>query len=220
LVVPHARRAVLIGKAIDRKSDETATFVDILDGLSTGVFLLTADLRIIHANAAGQKILRANDVLRSMGGRLVARDQRVHRTLREICAVDRESSDTTTTSNALPLTTEDGACYVAHVLPLTASARRRTVAAGGAAAVFVRKATVDTWSAPEVVGQTYKLTPTELRVLRSIVDIGGSPEVATALGVANSTIKTHVDRLFQKTGASRQADLVKIVAGFSTPLVA
>jgi DNA-binding CsgD family transcriptional regulator len=35
--------------------------------------------------------------------------------------------------------------------------------------------------------------------------------------VAETTIKTHLSRLFVKTGARRQADLVKIVAGFSTP---
>jgi DNA-binding CsgD family transcriptional regulator len=73
-------------------------------------------------------------------------------------------------------------------------------------------------SAPEVIAGTYKLTPTELRVLLAIVEVGGIPEVAAALGVADSTVKTHVGRLFEKTGASRQADLVKLVAGYSTPL--
>jgi DNA-binding CsgD family transcriptional regulator len=37
------------------------------------------------------------------------------------------------------------------------------------------------------------------------------------LGVAESTVKTHLGHLFEKTGVTRQADLVKIVAGFSTP---
>ena len=77
-----------------------------------------------------------------------------------------------------------------------------------------------TLSSPDVIRRAYQLTPTELRVLLAIVNIGGIPEVATALGVADTTIKTHVGRLFKKTGAGRQADLVKVVAGFSTPLVA
>jgi DNA-binding CsgD family transcriptional regulator len=64
----------------------------------------------------------------------------------------------------------------------------------------------------------YRLTPTELRVLLAIVDVGGVPEVAAALGVAVTTVKTHLGRLFEKTGVARQADLVKLVAGFSTPL--
>jgi len=65
----------------------------------------------------------------------------------------------------------------------------------------------------------YKLTPSELRVLLAIVDIGGVPEVAAALGVAVTTVKTHLSPLvLKKTGVARQADLVKLVAGFSTPL--
>ena len=84
--------------------------------------------------------------------------------------------------------------------------------------MFVRKAALDSPSAPEVIARAYDLTPTELRVLLAIVEVGGIPEVATALGVAASTIRTHVGRLFEKTGAGRQADLVKLVAGFSTPL--
>ena len=69
-----------------------------------------------------------------------------------------------------------------------------------------------------MIARAYKLTPTELRVLLAIVDVGGVPEVALVLGVAESTVKTHLGHLFEKTGVARQADLVKIVAGFSTPL--
>ena len=105
------------------------------------------------------------------------------------------------------------------MLPLTSGARRR---AGrtytAAAALFVRKAALVVPSAFEVIGRTFKLTPTELRVLVAIVEVGGVPEVAAALGVAVTTVKTHLGRLFEKTGAMRQADLVKLVAGYATPL--
>ncbi|HXQ05393.1 MAG TPA: helix-turn-helix transcriptional regulator, partial [Bradyrhizobium sp.] len=72
---------------------------------------------------------------------------------------------------------------------------------------------------PEVIARAYHLTPTELRVLLAIVDVGGVPESAVALGIAESTVKTHLGNLFMKTGARRQADLVKIVAGFASPLI-
>lgn len=49
-------------------------------------------------------------------------------------------------------------------------------------------------------------------------ELGGVPEVAEVLGITAETVKTHLRRLFQKTGASRQLDLAKIVAGFSNPL--
>ena len=57
-------------------------------------------------------------------------------------------------------------------------------------------------------------------MLLAIVEVGGVPEVAEALGVAETTVKTHLGNLYGKTGTSRQADLVKLVAGFASPLAA
>ncbi len=220
LVAPHARRAILIGKTIDQKANEVATLANALDSLSAGVFLIEANGRIVHANAAGRGILGVDDFLRSIGGRLVARDTKINRTLQDILA-GRGALEIGSKGIALPLTAREGECHVAHVLPLAAGARRRAGAPTTvAAAVFVCRATLETPLFPDVIRRAYQLTPTELRVLLAIVNIGGIPEVATALGVADTTIKTHVGRLFEKTGAGRQADLVKVVAGFSTPLVA
>ena len=84
------------------------------------------------------------------------------------------------------------------------------------AALFVHPAGLTSPSPPELIAKTYRLTPTELRVLLAIVEIGGVPEVAEALGIADSTVKTHLGRLYEKTGTHRQADLVKLVAGFSS----
>jgi DNA-binding CsgD family transcriptional regulator len=220
LIVPHVRRAVLVGKTIDLKQAEAATFADMLDGLSAGMFLIAADGRIVHANAAGHGMLRAADCLRSTCGRLAACDLQVDKIMREtFAAADKGDAAIGVKGIALPLAARDGERYVAHVLPLTSGTRRLAgVACAATSAMFVRKAAMECRSAPEVIARTYKLTPTELRVLLAIVEVGGVPEVATALGVAESTIKTHVGRLFGKTGAIRQADLVKLVAEYSTPL--
>jgi DNA-binding CsgD family transcriptional regulator len=45
------------------------------------------------------------------------------------------------------------------------------------------------------------------------------PEVAEALGVSATTVKTHLARLFEKTSTRRQAELVKLVAAFTNPLL-
>jgi DNA-binding CsgD family transcriptional regulator len=119
----------------------------------------------------------------------------------------------------VPLIGKDGERYIAHALPLTSGARRRAgVVNTAAAALFVRKATLAVPSAPQAIGSAFKLTPTELRVLMAIVEVGGVPDVAAAFGIADTTVRTHVTRLFEKTGTSRQADLVKLVAGYTTPL--
>jgi DNA-binding CsgD family transcriptional regulator/PAS domain-containing protein len=220
LLIPHVRRALLIGKTIHRKQTEAVCFSDVLDGLSAGMILVDANGRIVHTNNAGNAILDASDFLRSVCGRLVASDLAINAALREILvAANAGDAALGVKGIALPLTAHDGERYVAHVLPLTSGARREAgLAYNAVAALFIRKASLEPFSPPEVIGEMYKLTPTELRVLLAIVDIGGVPEVAAALGVAVTTVKTHLSRLFEKTGVARQADLVKLVAGFSTPL--
>jgi hypothetical protein len=92
---------------------------------------------------------------------------------------------------ALPLTARDGERHVAHVPPLTSGARRHAgIATSAAAALFVHKAALDIPSPPEAIAGAYKLTPTELRVLLAIVEIGGVPEVAVALGIGDATVRT------------------------------
>lgn len=220
LIAPHIRRAVLIGKMFEFKAAEVATFVDTFDGLAAGMYLVDAAGRLIHANAAGNAILGASDILSSVGGRLVASDAQVDRTLREVFAAAGQGDAALGVKGiAVPLIGGNGERYVAHALPLTSGARRRAgVVNTAAAALFVRQATLAVPSAPQAIGSAFRLTPTELRVLLAIVEVGGIPEVATAFGVADTTIRTHVSRLFEKTGTSRQADLVKLVAGYATPL--
>jgi DNA-binding CsgD family transcriptional regulator len=221
LIVPHIRRAVLIGRLIDLKAAEAATFADSLDGLSAGMFLIDASGHIVHANAAGHAILSAGDFLRAAGGRLTAGDPHVDATFHDtFVAAGNGDAAIGIKGIALALRAHNGEHFVAHILPLTSGARRRTGASYAAvAAVFVHKASLDTPSPPEVIAKAYKLTPTELRVLLAIVEVGGVPEVSEALGVAETTVKTHLGRLFEKTGATRQADLVKLFAGFSNPLI-
>ena len=221
LVVPHVRRAVLIGRAIDLKTAEAASLADTLDGLGAGMFLIDRTGRIVHANAAGHAILQADDYLRAAGGRLVANEPHVNRTLHDMfSAAGGGDAELGSKGIAVPLLASDGTRHVAHVLPLTSGARRRAHTAYAAvAALFVHRAALETPSPPEAIAKTYRLTPTELRVLLAIVKVGGVPEVAEALGVAAETVKTHLGHLYEKTGARRQADLVKLVAGFSSPLL-
>jgi DNA-binding CsgD family transcriptional regulator/PAS domain-containing protein len=219
LVVPHAHRALMINKAIEVKQSEASGFADALDGLSAGVFLVDGAGGIVHGNSAGQAMLAEGDILRSVGGLIVISDAGVNRRLREILAVARDKADAIHDS-AFPLIADDGTHHVAHVLPL------RSVVRGihgpnlkAVAALFVRKAELGSGSCGTLLARTFELTPTELRVLRSIVEIGGVPETAQELGIAETTVKTHLHRVFSKTGTNRQADLVRLAAGFASPLL-
>lgn len=219
-LAPHLRRAVLIGRVIELKTAEAATFADTLDGLSAGMFLVDASGRIVHTNASGHALLAEGTVLRAAGNRFTPTDAGATQALNEIfTAAGGGDAAVGIKGIAVPLVARDGERYAAHVLPLTSGARQKAGARLAAvAAVFVRKVTVEAPSPPEVIARHYKLTPTELRVLLAAVQVGGVAETADTLGMGEATVKTHLHRLFGKTGAARQADLVKLVAGFASPL--
>jgi len=221
LLVPHIRRAVLIGRVIDLQKAEVASLADTLDSISAGMFLVDATSRIVHANAAGHVLLNAKDVLHATAGRLAVNDRQADQILADAFATAGIGDGAVGIKGvAVPVVARDGERYVAHVLPLTSGARRRAgVSYAAAAALFVHKAALDSPSPPEAIAKAYKLTPMELRVLLAVVEIGGVPEIAEALGIAETTVKTHLREAYRKTGTSRQADLVKLAAGFSNPLV-
>jgi DNA-binding CsgD family transcriptional regulator len=222
LIIPHIRRAVLIGRVIQLQAAQAATFADTLDGISAGMLLVDARGGIVHANASGHAMLAEGCLLRAASGKLAANNADAEGALYDvIVAAGSGDAAVGTKGIAVPLTTSSGERYVAHVLPLTSGARRRAGTSYAAvAALFVHKVALDKPSPPEAIAKTFKLTPSELRVLLGIVEVGGAPETAAALGIGEATVRTHLLRLYAKTGTGRQAELVKLVAGFTNPLVA
>ncbi len=58
------------------------------------------------------------------------------------------------------------------------------------------------------------LTPMEARMLRLIVEGLDTVIAASRLGIAPTTARTHLQRLFAKTGTARQSELVRFVATY------
>lgn len=219
MLAPHMRRANLIGRVIALKSVETENLSRALDGLSAAMFLLDAEGRVVHANAAGVLMLNDDDVLRANGGRAAAIDPEADLALRDAClAAGQGDAALGARGVALGIASRRGEHHVAHVLPLASDTRRRAMPAAASVALFVRKAELGKVAAPEAIAKAFRLTPSELRVLLAAVEAGGTAEIAGALGIAETTVKFHLRSLFTKTGVNRQADLVKIVAGFTGPL--
>jgi DNA-binding CsgD family transcriptional regulator len=184
------------------------------------MFLVDADGRVVHANAAGAAMLRRGLALRMVSGRLAAVDARASPALLGAIAAAK-GGDTALADRgiAVTLTTRDGERYVVHMLPLTSAERRgASTRRGAVAALLVQKAALELRATSDPIAKAFDLTPTELRVLLAVVEASGVAETAAALGLGQATVKTHLHRLFGKTDTRRQADLVKLVAGFASPL--
>jgi DNA-binding CsgD family transcriptional regulator len=220
LIVPHIRRAAVISNVVSSGTCEAATLTDTLDGLAAGIFLVDETGRIIHANTSGKAMLDQSLILHDVGGRLAANDHEAHHALRDVFS-SAHAGDMAVGVKGMAVAMEapGGERYVAHVLPLTAGARRHaSTDYAAAAAVFVHKAALNIPSASDALAKAYKLTAMELRVLLGIVHVGGGPTVAQDLGISEATVRTHLKHVFAKTGTNRQAELANLVAAFESPL--
>jgi len=63
----------------------------------------------------------------------------------------------------------------------------------------------------QTLGQRYGLTPAEMRVAQEIAKGRGRAAAAQWLGIGEATLKSHLIHIFEKTGVSRQAELVRLV---------
>ncbi len=217
LIVPHVRRAAAIGKVIDFHEAGEAALSTIVDKLAGAVFLLDGRAHIGYANAKAQLMLGEGEIVRARNGALSVVEPSADASLREaVLAATDGDTGIGARGVAVPLTTRSDARYLAHVLPL-ASHARRSAADGHAAAVFIRQVTIDRPSPLEVMAKFYKLTASEVHVLQAITQTSGVAELAKDLGISQATVKTHLNHLFAKTGAKRQADLVRLIAAHASP---
>ena len=83
------------------------------------------------------------------------------------------------------------------------------------AAIFVAPATLPVAAPEQALAALYDLTPAEAKVFSLLASGMSLATIAARLGIRHSTAKTHLQRLFAKTGAGRQAELIRLAASLA-----
>jgi DNA-binding CsgD family transcriptional regulator len=218
LIVPHVRRAALIGNVLDAKTAEKTAVTEALNGLAAAVFLVDRNCRVVFANPSGRAMLEDGRILRLKNDALVTADSRP--ALSDVVAAAGDGDAGLGVGGiAVPLSAPPEALWLAHILPLTSGARQQTgLSCDAVAAVFVHQTSLETPSSMQSMSKLYRLTPGETRVLSAMGEVGGISAVAEMVGISQATVKTHLQRLFAKTGTNRQTELIKLVAAHASPL--
>jgi DNA-binding CsgD family transcriptional regulator len=218
LLFPHVRRSVLISRVLKMHRRGEGELVEVIDGLASGVFMLSATGEVLRRNPAAaamlahKRLLVSNDRLKFISA---AADRAFIQALRSGAAGGMALGGK---GVSIPLTEIGGGKYLAHLLPLKPAAAEDDLGARGARfALFVSPANPDLAGALDTLAETYDLTAAERRLALALVEIGPTPMIAEALGVSVATVRTHLRSLFQKTGARRQVEIVALVRGFASP---
>jgi DNA-binding CsgD family transcriptional regulator len=211
LLVPHVRRAVTISNVLDARTIEKERMATTLDTLNLGVILTNEDSQVVHANSAAKEMMGDNGHLRMSGGRLRAEGKAAAEINAAVRQAARNEADIGNGGVSVRLTADGEPPIIAHVLPLAARDSRSRL---HPAAVFVTSS-VDEARYAQTVAATYGLTPAESKVLAQILGGKNPVEAALALGVTRNTARSHLKNIFQKTGVSRQFELVRLAMQIS-----
>ncbi|MDR0480132.1 MAG: UTRA domain-containing protein [Burkholderiaceae bacterium] len=63
----------------------------------------------------------------------------------------------------------------------------------------------------QTLRERFHLTPAEMRVAQEIVKGEGRMAAAKRIGIGEATLKSHLIHIFEKTGVTRQAELVRLI---------
>lgn len=222
LLVPHLRRATIFHGIVDQQATRSADLAAMFDLISAPALLLDQNGRCIEANTAARQFLEGVDTLRLEHGRVRARDQQVNGALDQVLGADALRADRLgAEALSFPLTGRDGQSHVVHLLPLMRGGRGWIGGPQRAVAAMFIQSVGDLRPLPgEVLVKLYGLTHAETRLIGLLAQDLTLQEAAAALGTAITTARTHLRHIFQKTGTSRQSQLMKLVLSPRPPIPA
>ena len=204
-----------IGRLFVKHQTTETALTDTLNHLDVAVFLIAGNGNITFANAAGLTMIEQRTLLRVQGDALEAVDHAADRALKDgLRAIETSKLKTGVQGITVTLSDSQDHRWIANVLPLVDGARRRAGETHDAiAAVFVRNSFFSIPTQLETLSRRYHLTASEVRVLDAIMNVSGIKAIAVKLGIADATVKTHLNHIYRKCGAKNQSDLIKLIAG-------
>jgi DNA-binding CsgD family transcriptional regulator/PAS domain-containing protein len=222
LLSPHICRAITISDALNLRTIRSEALEATLNALASGVYLTDSLGRIIYMNQAAERQIENGNVLRIENNRLAPIDREARAALaRAIEDAIRGEITGPDTGFSLALPSRESVGLVATILPLSRGERRNICGAFAAmAAIFVQDPVVVPPFPGEAFAKLYGLTGSELRVLLAMVPGLSVKEAAEVLGISETTAKTHLQHIYEKTGTSKQTELMRLFMSSTPPVKA
>ncbi|MBZ9815213.1 MULTISPECIES: helix-turn-helix transcriptional regulator [unclassified Mesorhizobium] len=209
-VGPHLVRAASVGLRLSRSEIARSANVEALDRIAQGVLIVAASGEILFANRTAEALLSEADGIKTEKSALRATRRSDAAQFQRLIVAAAERSDTAGGVMALARPAPRRPLSVL-VAPLKIESTW-FVTGRPAAIVFV----ADPDSAPRTmqaqVRNLYRLTPAEAAVAIAVARGEGLQAAADELGISLTTVRTHLQHVFEKTETRRQAELVRLIA--------
>jgi DNA-binding CsgD family transcriptional regulator len=218
-LTPHIRRAISINDIVDKGKLALALHRKVLDTLSVAVFVVGSHGKLAFANAGGDAMLSAGELLRLSNGRIAAARDDVTGTKLDDAIARGLKGDSAVglTGIGVPLAGISGERASAYVLPIAGSDVRGQLGQGHAA-VFIARRGEQQPMAIEILRTVFDLTPTEAKIAYA-TSLGDSPDtIASTLGSGIETVRSHLKHIYAKADVSDKTALAARVNALMPPL--
>lgn len=209
ILAPHFRRAAIMGGLLADRTAAAGTFGSVIDALKVPVLLVRADLSVIHQNTMASRLISRFPMLRGADGKLSFPGEIVAGQIAAAVKAAALDSEGLAHGAGIPFRPANRKSLIAHVLPL--KRRSSSPEPSAVAALFVIDPAAPIDYPLDTVRLVYGLRPAEVRVLDLTLRGLTGPQIAGELSVAPSTVKTHMQALFDKFGVSNKVGLVSAV---------
>lgn len=176
---------------------------------SSAMLIVDENLRVVSADAAGRLLLSAERGIRLTLGRLCTGSMMLNNRIRGAIVQGTAVQDL-----SLPADARGGTRATIAINPMTGFVADdgATPSAPAQAIMLVSMVGDRSEDAILAIRGECGLTGAETEMLRLIFKGLNTVEAASVLGIAKSTARTHLQKIFAKTGTSRQSELVHFVA--------
>jgi DNA-binding CsgD family transcriptional regulator len=208
---PHLIRSYRLGRKLSDSRRVDAGAVEFLDRSPHAVFLVGLDGRVRHANTTAERMLAAGDGLQVIGGRLGSAGADASRRLRALIEQAAQPDAERRSGGSMVIETPDRRLPLS-VIVAPVRADRLAIFHGQPSIIVCVTDPEAGVSLPEQrVRDLFGLTAAETRVALAMVE-GFSPrEAADNLKISFYTVRAHLVRIYDKTGTSRQSELVALI---------
>ena len=210
-LVPHLQQALRTQNHLAELMHRCGALAEAAEVVRHGIVIVEPGPQIVHLNAAADRILRSNDGLHIHAGRIEAADAPANRELHRSIHNALTQQSTPRIGNSLTCARPSGQRpYVIHVLPLHRTSQGEPFSDTGAIVVIINPER-EPEPAAALLRRLYGLTNSEAEVALLVSRGDGLKPIADELSLSWTTIRTHLNHIFDKTDTHRQAELVRLL---------
>ena len=206
-LAPYLRAALTSYIALERERITASVANEAVRRMNFGWLTLDAEGRILDVDAHGETLLADSKILiRGRGDKLAARDTAVERDI--AAAVKALIADPRARPRAIVLSREP---WLDMLLVKAAKVGSGATRPAPTLVAYVHSDQGSSADRREQLGQLFDLTPRQASLALALSRGMSIAEAAAELGLSVESARTYSKRIYAKTGARGQADLVRFV---------